>query len=215
VPNLPNIGVLASTAALLLAVVTSGPVLAAYCTHDAPTGGTYCRMKVATGTPDSDAAALATKYVEYCREDEFDGAEVCVVIAETQEPLDVEIEFHRAAGGAWLLVISSYFDQMEEMSESLEIKVDEGPVRSFRGSGGSRGYQGEDPIITVRQLFPVDMPLLEEIAGAGTQIWFRFKQEDGSQRDLIMQASEFSVLEQFIAEAGAAFGDSAPGMHRN
>lgn len=194
-------------------MLASATDLGAYCKPDTQGGGTYCSMKVASGTPHSGASAgaLATKYVEYCREDEFDGAEVCVIIAEKQEPLDVEIDFQRAANGAWLLVISSYFDQMEELSELVEIKVDEGPVRSFKTSGGARGYHGDDAIITVRQPIVVDISLLEVIADAEKQVWFRFKQEDGTLRDLRMGASAFSLLERFIAEASSAFGDLRPG----
>lgn len=208
-----KIEALITVSALMLASLASVPVLAAYCGHDEQAGGTYCSMKVASGTPDSDAssAALATKYVEYCREDEFDGAAACIIVKEEQETLDVEIEFQRGFDGAWLLVISSYFDQMEELNKSLEIKVDEGPVRSFKSAGGSAVYRGEDDIVTVRELFYVDMPLLEGIAAARTRVWFRLKHEDGAQRDLQMEASAFSPLKRFIAEASSAFGEPAPG----
>jgi len=169
-------------------------------------------MTVATGTPDmyQRSEIMDTEYVDYCRIDEFDGAEVCILVAELQRPLDVEITFIRAVNGAWLISISTYFEQLEEFSETLEAKVDGGPVISFQGAGGSRGYHGEDPIITVRQAFTVSKRVLEGLAAAQNQVWFRFNQKDGSHRDLKMKASSFSLLSLFIAEASSAYGGVAP-----
>ena len=102
-------------------------------------------MTVATGTPDMHQRSeiMDTEYVDYCQIDEFDGAEVCILVAELQRPLDVEIAFIRAAGGGWLISVSTYFEQLEDFSETLEAKVDERPVILFQGAGGTRGYHGE------------------------------------------------------------------------
>lgn len=188
------------------------PVAASYCEHNAQAGGMYCMMTVATGTPDMHQRSeiMDTEYVDYCRIDEFDGAEVCILVAELQRPLDVEVAFIRAAGGGWLISVSTYFEQLEEFSETLEAKVDGGPVILFQGAGGSRGYQGEDPIIIVKQTFAVSKRILEGLAAAQNQVWFRFNQKDGSHRDLKMKASSFSLLSLFIAEASSAYGGVAP-----
>ena len=195
-------------ALLILAQLYCLPVAASYCEESAETGGVYCRMAVASGTPNPDERAplLDTRSVEYCREDEFDGGRKCVVILEHQAAVDASIEFHRATNGRWLLVAIVYTGDPAPGLESLQVKVDDGPPVFLRGSGGGRSSMGEGDF-KLRGLFAADREQLEAISTARNQVWFRFSLEDGSTRDLKMAASHFALLNLFIAEASSAFGE--------
>ena len=146
------------------------------------------------------------EYEEDKGEDEFDGARICVVIMEPQEPIDASIEFHRATNGRWLLVAIVYTGDPAPAFESLQVKVDDGPPSFLRGRGAARSSMGEGDF-KVRGLFAADREQLEAISTARNQVWFRFSLEDGSHKDLKMAASHFALLNLFIAEASTAFGD--------
>jgi hypothetical protein len=195
-------------ALLVLAQLCCQAAAASYCEESARTGEVYCRMAVSSGTPSPDERAqlLDTRSVEYCREDEFDGARKCVLIMEQQAPVDASIEFHRATNGRWLLVAIVYTGDPAPGFESLQVKVDDGPPVFLRGSGGGRSSMG-DGDFTVRGLFAADREQLEAISTARNQVWFRFSLEDGSTKDLKMAASHFALLNLFIAEASSAFGE--------
>ena len=165
-------------------------------------------MAVASGTPSADdrVQLLDTRSVEYCREDEFDGARICVLVMEPQAPIDASIEFHRATTGRWVVMATFYTGDPAPAFESLRVKVDDGPPMFMRGSGGASGSMGEGDF-NVRGLFTADRAQLEAISTARNQVWFRFSLEDGSTKDLKMAASHFALLNLFIAEASSAFGE--------
>jgi hypothetical protein len=192
---------------LSLLLLSQQCLCASYCEDNPQTGEMYCRFYVATGTPETtDDSETLLQWFEYCRTDEFDGEEICIVMGEKSEPLDVEIEFTKANKFSWLLIVTNYFDQMEDFSDSIEIRVDDSPVRSLNGAGGNRSKTGKDAYVRVRQIFQADKKLFEDIAGAESLVWLRFNQKDGSHRDLKLDASYFSSLDKFLLEVESVHG---------